>query len=225
MGGTPLPFCVCKSLGLMDDGEEFESGSDPFRLLESKSRGSADPNHNGDFTDLEDFSFDTSETVCADSFVFPQHREVVGRLSDNLILSKPKFMWEEGFLGAVFGDQRSSMEFCANFSVPSLKRPPTTHAAIQVMDNAMHTSRASNLKPRIAKHLYLKALKRSSVGDDAGKRKSVIEGWTSVICLALEAFKVGKDLIKRRRAFNRVDLVEAVTDCVGTKGTSTITKR
>ena len=209
----------------MDDGEEFESGSDPFRLLESKSRGSADPNHNGDFTDLEDFSFDTSETVCADSFVFPQHREVVGRLSDNLILSKPKFMWEEGFLGAVFGDQRSSMEFCANFSVPRLKRPPTTHAAIQVMDNAMHTSRASNLKPRIAKHLYLKALKPSSVGDDAGKRKSVIEGWTSVICLALEAFKVGKDLIKRRRAFNRVDLVEAVTDCVGTKGTSTITKR
>ena len=93
------------------------------------------------------------------------------------------------------------------------------------MDDALQSSGVSNPKPKTSKHLYLKAFKSSSVDDDAGKRKSVAEGWTYVICVALEAFKVGHDLRARRRAFNRVDLFEAVDDCAATKGTWTITKR
>ena len=231
--GLPSLFCVCKKRGSMDGVELWETETGLIEIPDFESElnlASVNGGNGSSELDIESGSVqEPTLELCEDrdsaDFNFPLHREVVGRLSDSLVANKPKYIWEDGFLGAVFGNKRSATEFCTNISLPALKRPVTSNVFIQKLDVTLHSSESSNSKPKTSKHLYLKALKRTSVKDDAGKRKSVVEGWTSVICLALEAFKVGRDMIARRRAFNRVDLVAALDDCMATKSTSTITKR
>ena len=151
---------------------------------------------------------------------------VVQSFASQLEMDVPKHFWEEGFLGVVFG--QTSVE---ELLVPGLERrgfkrpaPPLVHSVpksamqrvVHVPSGPMRCSRAT---------LYAVVMTDRAPDDVKSRRVALANEWATLLCLDLEAWQLGRVLLKEQRALVRDDVVASLGDALARKATSTIAKR
>ena len=137
-------------------------------------------------------------------------------------VAAPKFMWETGFLGAVFNSGASVVDTL--FSSVNLTRPAT--AFVDLMDDKLdEVPIAKALRKGAAKPIYLDSFSRASSENGSSKRTSFLSGWVTLILVNCSAFSAFDDALRESAEPDRDSVLRCVTECLAAKATSTIGKR
>jgi hypothetical protein len=113
------------------------------------------------------------------------HADTLHAVNQSLQVAAPKFMWETGFLGAVFNSGTSVVDTL--FNPVSLKRPAT--AFVDLLDDKLdEVPIAKALRKGAVKPIYLDSFSRASSENESSKRKSFLSGWVTLILVNCSAF-------------------------------------
>jgi len=153
------------------------------------------------------------------------NNELITSFSRDIPSAVPKQMWEQGFLGFVFGHQ--SMETFLTGSQASalsrLKRPLTADGNEFQQTGFVEPAVT---KPRLEQSFfYAKAMSARSTKDEQARRQAMGHEWAVIIAVNLEGYSLGRALLRQKQPVAMKDLQEGVMDSMGKKATSTLAKR
>ena len=150
------------------------------------------------------------------------HADTLHAVNQSLQVAAPKFMWETGFLGAVFNSGTSVVDTL--FSPVSLKRPAT--AFIDLVDDKLdEVPIAKALRKGAVTPIYLNSFSRASSENESSKRRSFLHGWVTLILINCRAFSAFDDALRDSAEPDRDSVLRCVTECLAAEATSTIGKR
>jgi hypothetical protein len=150
------------------------------------------------------------------------HADTLHAVNQSLQVSSPKFMWETGFLGAIFNSGTSVVDTL--FNPVSLKRPAT--AFVDLLDDKLdEVPIAKALRKGAVKPIYLDSFSRASSENEHSKRKSFLGGWVTLILVNCSAFSAFDDALSESAEPDRDSVFRYLTECLAAKATSTIGKR
>lgn len=196
---------------------------------------------NGDPNDFEPSSAPTSEEqnltgtdgpfesggrqILASKPVVTVNHHLIASLSRDIPSAVPKQIWEQGFLGFVFGHQsmQSFLTGSQSSGLNRLKRPLTA--------DGEEIHKPGDTEPAVAKprleqsFFYARAMSARSTKDELARRQALGHEWAVIIAVNMEGYSLGRALLRQKQPVAMKDLQEGVMDSMGKKATSTLAKR